>query len=347
MTWPWWTPPVAAGAIALFFVSGGVSWDRAAVQWGTWALLAYPILWVDHHLPVAPDALGRRALWHIPLSVASTLAYVLAQRTFSRLVSAEAMDLPSLTQAVSQGALHWNILYYWLIVGAHFAVEASRQGHVRKQRAAELEQQLAQAQLSALRSQLQPHFLFNALNLIAADIESHPTSARTMVAHLGDLLRATLQLGTQEEIPLQEELALLEHYLAIQRARFAGRLTVDVCAEPAALDVLVPPLLLQPLVENAMHHGLAQTIRAGHLVIEARVVHGHLHLAVRDNGVGLPAGWSREAAEGTGLATTRRRLATLCGDTCRFDMRRVAPYGTAAVIEMPARYAPAARGPAA
>src|SRR5687767_9756325 len=138
MAWPWWVVPVAAAAIALFFVSGGMPARRAFVQWGTWALLAYPILWVDRHLPVAADALGRRAAWHVPLSVAWTLAFVLTQLTYSRAVGQPEMGLPSLRESVAQGALHWNILYYWLIVGAHFAVDSAQQARARKIRASEL-----------------------------------------------------------------------------------------------------------------------------------------------------------------------------------------------------------------
>lgn len=337
MAWPWWVPPVAALGIALFFVSGGLPADRALTQWGTWALFVYPIVWVDRRLPVGSDALGRRAAWHIPLSVAWTFVYVLTLLMMGRLPASGEMDQQQpLRQAVAAGVLHWNILNYWLIVGAHFAVDAAQQAQERQRRGLELERQLVEAQLSALRAQLQPHFLFNALNVIAAEVEREPATARAMIAHLGELLRATLRLAMREEVPLHQEVALLEPYLAIQRARFAGRLHVDVRIDPAARDVPVPPLLLQPLVENAMQHGLGQTMRPGRVRIAAVVADGRLRISVEDDGVGLPVGWHDGVQEGTGLTNTRRRLATRYGSAHRFDLRPGSAGGVNAVIDIPA-----------
>jgi LytS/YehU family sensor histidine kinase len=189
---------------------------------------------------------------------------------------------------------------------------------------------LSRARLDALASQLQPHFLFNALHAASSLIDTDPPAARKTLVRLSDLLRATLDVK-QHTVPLSEELALLDLYLDIQRIRFHDRLTVTIDVAPDAALVRVPPLLLQPLVENAIRHGIGTKPDAGTIAITARRARGRVTITVADDGVGLPA----DHAERIGLGTTRERLLTLFPDA-RFELRSRSAGGTEAVIEVPA-----------
>lgn len=194
---------------------------------------------------------------------------------------------------------------------------------------AELQAQLAQANLAALRSQLDPHFLFNTLHAISSLVERDPRGVRRMIARLSELLRSTLDGPHEQETPLHEELAFLQRYLEIMEVRFQGRLQVELRVESRALDALVPTLILQPLVENAVKHGVSKVDGVGRLIIAADRDDDTVRLEVRDNGPGL--GDREDAPEGVGLRNTRARLAQLYGDGQRLTLE-VAPEGGAAVI---------------
>jgi two-component system, LytTR family, sensor kinase len=192
-------------------------------------------------------------------------------------------------------------------------------------RAARLRARLAEARLEALRGQLQPHFLFNTLNSISSLMYKDPAAADTMMARLAELLRASLRAEQRREIPLAEELALVEQYLAIERVRFEDRLAVSVDVAADAVDARIPPFLLQPLVENALRHALTA---GGHLQLEARLVDGELRVTIADDGPGLAS-----AHEGVGLANTRARLAELYGARGRLEL--VSERGVVATVVVP------------
>jgi len=206
------------------------------------------------------------------------------------------------------------IWFTGVVAGVHVwdALAAARQ---RELRAAQLEGSLARAELRNLRLQLQPHFLFNALNTISATMYDDPRAADEMLAQLAELLRASLRTAQTDEVPLHEELAVLACYLAILRARFGDRLTVSIDADPATTDALVPSMILQPLVENAVRHGNAERLGRGTVAIRARRDGGHLILEVEDDGNG-----ERPAAPGTGLGLsgTAERLHLLYGNDQTF-----------------------------
>ncbi len=215
--------------------------------------------------------------------------------------------------AVMRAPVHW--LLYALVLTSMHGWRASRLARARERREAELERQLIEARLTGLTRQLHPHFLFNTLNTIVEYVRSNPALAEEMVIDLSELLRHALRASDRHVVPLAEELELLDRYLAIQRARFGERLRVERQIEAEALMARVPVLLLQPLVENALVHGLDRSDVLVTLTIEAALEGARLRLAVCDD---APAAEEATPGEGIGLANTRQRLATLYGDDFRF-----------------------------
>ena len=207
--------------------------------------------------------------------------------------------------------------------------------HAQSLRRSMLERELASAQLDALRHQLQPHFLFNTLNTITALVRPDPERAERVIVGLSDLLRMALRSGREQEVPLERELALLGRYVEIQQVRFPGRLTVHVAVDDAVRGAHVPTLLLQPLVENAIRHGLAPRATGGTVEVRVERSGERLRLFVTDDGIGERAGAPRR--EGVGLGTTRARLHHLYGDAYRLEAGGRAQGGFAVYIEMPLR----------
>jgi len=201
-----------------------------------------------------------------------------------------------------------GVVLYLLSVVVHYLVDASEASHEAERRSLEFEVGAREAELRALRAQLNPHFLFNSLNSINALIGSDNEGARRMCELLGDFLRRTLALGEQELVPLCDELELIERYLGIEQVRFGERLKVERSVDREAERCLVPPLLLQPLVENAIKHGIADCVEGGTLRLTVQRADGLLRLTV-DNPVDDHA--LTHAGEGLGLQNVRRRLAAL------------------------------------
>jgi signal transduction histidine kinase len=234
---------------------------------------------------------------------------------------------------VAKGIAEWIAL--GASVGAATAYALLGRLRAREAQALQLEARLAEARLQALASQLQPHFLFNTLNAVATLVHRDPEAADATLTRLADLLRATLRQPATHEIPLREELGLLDRYVEIMRVRYGARLTIRVDADESAGDVLVPPFVLQPLVENALEHGVARRAGPGSVVVTARVDAGRLRLEVVDDGPGPSLGDGGES--GIGLPNTRRRLATLYGDAQRLVLEAVPGGGARALVELPAR----------
>jgi two-component system, LytTR family, sensor kinase len=305
-----------------------------------WGALSMLILAVDRHVMRRDHSLAVGLAWHLPGSVivSGLSAYVVP--AFSVLLSVPghpfSLSLEPLRQAQRWGIASQMILY-GAIVGAGRAVHYYARFQERAVRALELEKLLVQSQLQALRMQLEPHFLFNALNTISAHVESDPRAARRMIEELGELLRFSLESHEKQEVPLSEELALLNRYLAIQRARFEDRLRIELDVPAEALEAYVPSQLLQPLVENALRHGLAPRAAGGCVRIEAARRGSELRLRVVDDGVGL-AGGSTQGTVGRGLWITRQRLARLYpGGRARLDIRNGVPSGAIVEVTVPWR----------
>jgi LytS/YehU family sensor histidine kinase len=239
-----------------------------------------------------------------------------------------------LGRAMSQ--FHLDLLIYAATLGVSYAVSYYFRYREREFRATQLESQLTQAQLQTLKMQLQPHFLFNTLNGIAGLVRDNRNKAAVnMIAGLSDLLRYTLENAGKQEVPLKEELAFLELYLDIQHMRFSDRLQIEMQIEPETLDALVPNLILQPLVENAIRHGTSRRAALGTVGVSARRDNGSLRIQIYDDGPGLQRDDGAKAVEGVGLSNTRARLAQLYGERQQFTLTERESGGVAATLVIP------------
>ena len=309
--------------------------------WWSWGLLAFLIVALDARLPFSGAQLGRRIAAHLPLSLffTSLLVYVLAAvRALLGLGSWTILGDPHLLPNALRGMFLWNWLIYWVIVGAWQAYRYYQRYLSSELRRERLERQFSEARLNALRMQLHPHFLFNALNTISSQVERDPRLARGMIEHLGDLLRLSLESKDKQEVPLAEELEFLEHYLAIQKIRFGDHLKVELEIQPEVKLASVPSLFLQPLVENAIRHGLSQRSSRGTVTISAERLDSQVKIRVLDDGVGLPPDWSLATSAGLGITITQQRIAGLYPQgASRFAIRDRQGGGTEVEIDLPFR----------
>jgi len=228
---------------------------------------------------------------------------------------------------------------YWAIVGAHAAMQWHDAWRAEQVRAAQLSADLTAAQLSALRAQLNPHFLFNALNSVVTLIGRDPGAAQGMVVRLADLLRSTLAVSSEQETTLGQEVELVTHYLEIEKIRFQDKLSVRWEVSPDTLCAAVPSLVLQPLVENAIVHGTSRLKGAGQIVIGAAARASTLTITVRDNGPGLDA-LNPQHGTGIGIANLRERLSRLYGGKAKLSLGDAPNGGCQVVLELPYRAAP-------
>jgi sensor histidine kinase YesM len=272
---------------------------------------------LHRRLPVRRTALAQRILWHLPMSFVFSVAFVYLNYLFLMM-----LDAPRDPSLLAGGFLPtaWRVMprnttfFYWVIVAFYLALDYQSHLKDRLIRTSELERLLSDARLEALRTQLRPHFLFNALNAISAYIEINPKMARRMVEQLGDLLRLSLEHTDEQEIALDREFAFTQRYLQLQAVRFEDRLSIALDPESDAKDALVPSFILQPLVENAIKYGTSQQLTGGEVSVRAWRNNGRVCLRVSDNGPGLPAGWTFDQNAGIGLSNTRERLRRLYGD---------------------------------
>jgi sensor histidine kinase YesM len=316
-----------------------MGWKRAMAQWWAWGLMAPFIFWADRMLPFSGRQFGRRTVAHIFGSVIFTAVYIyvffvlramLGDMSWAALAPGQAMK-------AAPGWFIWSVLVYWMIVGGLQAYRYYERYVSTELRLERVEKSYSLARLNALRMQLDPHFLFNALNTISSHVERDPRLTRRMIEHLGDLLRMSLETKDRQEVPLAEELAFLDHYLEIQKIRFGDQLAVDIDVDPEVRYASVPSLFLQPLVENAIRHGISRRISGGAVMVSARAVDGKLSILVEDDGVGLAPGWRIENSSGLGLTVTRERIAGLYPGHHTFTLRRRPEGGTAVEIMLPLR----------
>lgn len=228
---------------------------------------------------------------------------------------------------------HASVLIYTAIVGIYYGLNYYREYKKRELRAAQLENKLSQAHLDALRKQLHPHFLFNTLNTVAILMEEDARAAREILVRLSDLLRITLDKNKAHEVALKQELDFLKSYLEIEQIRFQDRLSVHLEIDPKTLNARVPDLILQPLVENAIRHGIAPRALPGLVEIRAQQINGDLCLEVRDNGKGFDGELSMD--KGVGIANTKARLLQLYGDRHRFEIGHLDGGGVRVNITIP------------
>lgn len=325
----WWMPAAllligVVYASQLVLAGNAPSWSAAfrieASFWLAWILVALAVFRLCRRLQAGSPDWRRYAAVLLLGATGAILAFpFLFQSILSAVTPGPA---PAFWPAVRGTLLNLLgptlILYAGTVLGWH-AVTFHRDLQERKLQAIELQSQLHQARLEALRSQLHPHFLFNTLHSIAELVHENPALAEQLILRLAGLLREVLKTPVRQEVPLADELAFIRSYLEIEQMRLGERLTVEWDVDEAALAAQVPSLVLQPLVENAIRHGIAALARPGRLSIRARLADGFLRLQVRDTGPGLSA--ETAATEGgIGLANTGDRLKSLYGTNQRFEL---------------------------
>jgi sensor histidine kinase YesM len=318
------------------------SWAQSLLSWMpcaySWALLTPAILFLARRFVFERKAWLRPLVIHVVsasfFSLFALVVYVLLRKLLLW-NDPLAMSPVKAFQNLAVAEFHAGILNYAAVIGINYALDYYRKYREGELAAAQLESQLAQAQLEALRKQLQPHFLFNTLNTVAILIDEDTQAARNMLVQLSDLLRATLDSSKSHEVPLKQELEFIEGYLEIERMRFHDRLTIRMEIDPKALNARVPDLILQPIVENAIRHGIARHSEAGLIEIRAERFNGSLHLQVRDNGGGLHLEPNKPLQGGVGIANTQARLAQLYGANHSFEMQNVAEGGLCVRITIP------------
>jgi len=323
-----------------------VSWRQAIsyalADWYVFALLSLPVIWLARVYHFEAGSRGRSLLVHLPGSILFSGAYIVLRAWVGTWQSRASFN--DAFQPLLVKTWHFNLLLYWVMVAVACAFDYYRKYRDRELRAAELENRLAQARLQALQMQLNPHFLFNSLHSISALMHQDIEAADRMVSRLGDLLRAALDSSETQEVPLRRELDFLRRYLELEQIRFGSRLAIRIEASPEVLDAQVPNLILQPLVENAIRHGIEPHARPGRIELHASLQGDVLALEVSDNGDGLT-----EAApppEGVGLSNTRARLKALYGDAHEFELRSGPAGGLVVRVVLPFRARPNGEQPA-
>jgi signal transduction histidine kinase len=327
-----------------------VAWKYVFVGWmaGMYvcAALTPAVLWAGNRWPI--ERRFASAPWHVGFSVVfSVLATAFEVPLLLLLgVFPSSTPPPSIAAGVAvmlSFGIQGGVIRYWAVIALQAVYRSQKDAKSREReafelrvQASELAQQLAAAQLSALKMQLQPHFLFNTLGAIIVLIQQQKTAqAEAMVAKLGDLLRLTLEDVETQEVPLWRELEFLRLYLAIEQVRFEDRLRVHIAPAPELSEILVPHMVLQPIVENAVRHGLGQSEDAVTIAVDATRTNGTLTLVVSDDGPGLSP--SKAGYSGIGLTNTRTRLARLYGDRARLIVEPAAGRGVRVTIALPIR----------
>jgi two-component system, LytTR family, sensor kinase len=336
--------------LALFFATqwlfspdygaNGMRWKQLLLQsftnWYIWGALTLGIIWMAKRFPFDRERLGRSLLIYLALGVTCVTVRISTTWLLSQVTTLYGQT--GLRERMLY-QFHNNLFFFAAIVGAVYAVNYHRKLRERELRAAHLETRLAQAQLQVLRMQLQPHFLFNTLHGISTLMHRDVEAADAMLTQLSELLRIAMTTEGEQETSLKREMDFLERYVDIQQTRFGERLQVRFDVEPETLDALVPTLLLQPLVENAIRHAIAPRASGGRVEVAARRDNGALRLEVSDDGPGMPVGAAPR--QGLGIANTRARLEQLYGRSHRIDFSRGARGGLLVRLTLPFRLAPA------
>ena len=304
-----------------------------------WALLAPVILRL--RVLVRPSA-GHWAggvSFHLLMSVLVMAGYYLARIVYTLLQK----DLGwgsfwEMADTHFHGRNLIDVAFYWAVLGVGYSLEIYRRYKNEQVKAAQLESRLVESELTALKQQLQPHFLFNTMNTIAVLVrERRNDEAVSLLSKLSALLRVSLDSSRRQEVTLREEMEFVQRYIEIQKIRFADRLTVRTAITPAAFEARIPNLLLQPLVENAILHGVASKAGPGTVEVNGDVRDDVLHLEIRDDGPGFRPVTGAKPNEGIGLSTTRERLAKLYGHRGQLVVRTEPGRGTTVSIVLPRR----------
>ena len=317
-----------------------IPWPDLVFSSGEWLFLGAltPIVYVlARRFPLRRDRIGRTLSVHVLGSLLLCLGWATLGISLGRLLDRYPWQGHLLRDYLSWilTSIPWSVAMYFAFLGCVYAFTYFAEAREREAQQARLAAQLAEARLGALRMQLNPHFLFNSLNALAVLVRDQNTrDASRMLELLGSVLRQVLQSQQGSEVPLAEELRFLEQYLAIEQVRFSDRLQVRWRVDDEARGAMVPEFILQPVVENAVRHGVAKRSEPGTIEISASIDGGDLVLAVSDDGPGFA---SEAAGRGVGLTNTRARLETLFGERARLEVIRRSEGGTVATIRLPLR----------
>ncbi|MEM9555566.1 MAG: histidine kinase [Acidobacteriota bacterium] len=335
------TMPLLAQAVA----GAPVAWSLVVselLRWYLWGLVAPLGWWLARRAPIDRGRLVSSVTINVLGGLGITLLYTVLDLLKREAVTAAFTALA--TGDAAWGGFEWPRLVYWgleyhlltyfcivAVIHAFLFYDKLRERELKSSR---LEAQLALAHLEVLKMQLHPHFLFNTLNAVSALMHRDVDAADKMIAKLSDLLRVSLVKDDRHLVPLRDELDLLDRYLAIEKIRFRDRLRVEIDVDPECLDAQVPRLILQPLVENAIKHGISMRSAAGLVAIHGRRRGDRITLAVADDGPGLAFGQPPKR-EGVGLANTKERLEQLYENEHRFALERAEAGGLEVQLEFP------------
>jgi two-component system, LytTR family, sensor kinase len=328
---------ITQSALSLAYRGQPVQWPRllagGLLDWYICALFIPPLLWLVRRKPL------ERTTWptRLPIYVATTLVFAIAKYALTVPLVRHIFGAQRTLGSVLAGNMISEMMIFWAVVGVLHAVEFYRRFREREAQAMSLRTQLGESQLAALRAQLHPHFLFNALNAATTLVHRDANAADAMLTQLGELLRHALRSDVRHETSLGEELDFLDRYLSIMRTRFGEQLAVQHRIPAALGDALVPTFVLQPLVENALEHGVSRLDGVGCVEIEATSDGESLVLAVRDNGSGERN--SERDGLGIGLANTRARLTALYGARAELRLTPRPTGGMESSLRLPLRYA--------
>lgn len=347
-------PAAVVAALVAFVVSSQIQlsmWDHGHDFWRiflwqfgglTFWVLVSPWLLRSGALLLRPES--RRRGW-ILREATKALLLTMAHLPYVALVffilqPYEPVTTHTFSQSLTRALRTWvhlDLLTYGIALAAGYGVESYRRTQRLELRQSKLDAELAKAQLESLRLQIQPHFLFNTLNSIAAQVRRQRNErALEMLVALGDLLRTTLEQSDQARVPLHDELQFIRLYVDLQQARYADRLSVTYDVDENCLEELVPTLVLQPLVENAIRHGIAPRVAPGHIHLAAGRVGQRLEIRLEDDGVGLAEDFDLDRDAGVGLGNTRSRIEQLYGGDASFEIEPRPNGGTAVTLSLPA-----------
>lgn len=305
------------------------------VEYAIWAALTVPIWWLTTRYSIEGGRRIGRMLLFVVLGIAIAVAVdMLLFNAREALMSPLGRFRRRPPMPLAGLGFLDDVMVYFAVLGAGIARDYFLRYRARLEETLRLQAQLAQARLDVLRTQLNPHFLFNTLNAVSALVERDARGARRMIARLSDLLRYTLEESTEAEVPLHQEMDLLEEYVELMQIRFQGKLNVSMEMAPGTRDALVPNLILQPIVENALKHGVSQLDGVGAITLRARREDDRLIVSVVDNGPGPGDG------EGVGLTNTNARLRGMYGADFTVTLRPARPGGTEAEVVLPYHTAP-------
>ena len=342
-----WTVPAIVGSVVYYVrqlqegepISWGHSISFIYPFWILWALATPLVLRLGGRFPLEGRRVWRNALVHAGLGLSFSLLHLFVALLIIRRVQAPQLPFVESYRYFIGSYLEFEFLLYWAILGAGYLLDYHGRYRAGALHTAQLETQLAQAHLQALKVQLQPHFLFNTLHAISSLMDEDVEQARRMLVRLGDLLRLTLEMQGVHEVTLEQELECTDLYLDIERVRFPDNLQVELLVEPGTLDALVPNLILQPLVENAVRFGVAPRENGGRITITAKREEDVLHLQVKDDG---PGQRTVESGKGVGLTNVRTRLVQLYGWRQEVRASRSEAGGFAVELKLPFHTAPLA-----